>query len=141
MAQVVNNLPVKQETQETGSIPGSGIPCRRKLQPNPVFLTVKSHGQRSLVSAVCACMHGRTLQLCLTLCNPIDCSFSGSPNHGNLQTRILEWVAMLSSRGLSPPVTKPPTLISPALAGRFFTTVLPEKLCLLSIGSQRIGQN
>ena len=39
----------------------------------------------------------------LTLCNPIDGSPPGSPIPGILQARILEWVAMLSSRGPSPP--------------------------------------
>ena len=38
-------------------------------------------------------------QLCPTLCNPMDCSLPGSSVHGILQTRVLEWVAMLSSRG------------------------------------------
>ena len=42
-------------------------------------------------------------QLCLTLCNPIDCSLPGSSVHGIFQARILEWVAMPSSRGSSQP--------------------------------------
>ena len=33
-------------------------------------------------------------QLCLTLCNPMDCSLSGSSALGILQARILEWVAI-----------------------------------------------
>ena len=37
------------------------------------------------------------LQLCLILCNPLNCSRSGSSVHGILQARILEWVAMPSS--------------------------------------------
>ena len=37
------------------------------------------------------------------LCNPTDCGPPGSSVHGLLQTRILEWVAMPSSRGSSPP--------------------------------------
>ena len=32
--------------------------------------------------------------LCLTLCNPIDCSPPGSSVHGILQARILEWGAI-----------------------------------------------
>ena len=35
------------------------------------------------------------------LCNPMDCSPPGSSVHGILQARILEWVAMPSSRGSS----------------------------------------
>ena len=37
-------------------------------------------------------------RLCLTLCDPVDCSPLGSSVHGNLQPRILEWAAMPSSR-------------------------------------------
>ena len=36
-----------------------------------------------------------------TLCNPMDYSLPGSSVHGILQARILEWVAMCSSRGSS----------------------------------------
>ena len=45
----------------------------------------------------------KLLQLCLTLCDPMDCSPPGSSVHGILQARILEWVAMPSSRGSSQP--------------------------------------
>ena len=36
---------------------------------------------------------------CLTLCDPRDCSPSGTPVPGILQARILPWVGMPSSRG------------------------------------------
>ena len=36
----------------------------------------------------------KSLQLCPTLCDPIDGSSPGSPIPGILQARILEWVAM-----------------------------------------------
>ena len=42
-------------------------------------------------------------QLCLTLCNPKDCSPSVSSVHGTLQARILEWVTIPFSRGSSWP--------------------------------------
>ena len=65
-------------------------------------------------------MHAKSLQLCLTLHDPMDCSLPGSSVHrvtksetrltlcnsmdssvhGILQARILEWVAMPSSRDL-----------------------------------------
>ena len=51
----------------------------------------------------CACMHAKSFQLCLTLCNPLDHSPLGSSAHGILYARILEWVAMPSSRGSSWP--------------------------------------
>ena len=42
----------------------------------------------------------RVAQSCPTLCEPMDCSPPGSSAHGILQARrILEWVAMPTSRG------------------------------------------
>ena len=69
----------------------------------------------------CICMHARSFQSCPTLCNPMDCSLSGSSFHGILQARILEWVAVPSSRESFQPGTEPMSLMFPALAGRFFT--------------------
>ena len=43
------------------------------------------------------------VQSCPILCDPIDGSPPGSPVPGILQARILEWVAMPSSRGSSQP--------------------------------------
>ena len=48
-----------------------------------------------------ACVHAKSLQSCLTLCNPMDCSPPGSSVHGILRARILEWVVMPFSRGSS----------------------------------------
>ena len=42
-------------------------------------------------------------QSCPTLCNPMNCSPSGSSVHGILQARILEWVAIPFSRESSWP--------------------------------------
>ena len=47
------------------------------------------------------CMSAHSVVLCLTLCDPTDCSSPGSSVHGVLQARILEWVAMSFSRGSS----------------------------------------
>ena len=47
------------------------------------------------------CMQPKSFQSCLTLCDPMDCRPPGSSGHGISQARILEWVAMLSSRGSS----------------------------------------
>ena len=43
------------------------------------------------------------LQSCFTLCDPMDCSPPGSFVHGIFLARILEWIAMPSSRGSSQP--------------------------------------
>ena len=42
-------------------------------------------------------------QACPTLCDPINCSLPGSSVMGFFQARILEWVAISSFRGSSPP--------------------------------------
>ena len=47
-------------------------------------------------------MHAKLLQSCLILCHRMDCSPPGSSVHGILQVRILEWVAMPSSRDQDP---------------------------------------
>ena len=47
-------------------------------------------------------VHAKSLQSCLTPCDPMDCSPPGSSVHGILQARILEWVAMPSSRHSAP---------------------------------------
>ena len=47
------------------------------------------------------CLLVKSLQSCVTLCDPIDYSLPVSSVHGILQARILEWVSMLSSGGSS----------------------------------------
>ena len=42
-------------------------------------------------------------QLCWILCDPTEHSLPGSSVRGTLQARILEWIAMPSSRGSSQP--------------------------------------
>jgi len=52
----------------------------------------------------------------------VDHSLPDSSVHGLVQARILEWVAVSSSRGSFQPTLKlNPHLLSPALAGGFFT--------------------
>ena len=50
-----------------------------------------------------SCMHYKLLQSCLILCEPMDCSPLGSSVNGVLQARILEKVAIPSSKGSSWP--------------------------------------
>ena len=44
------------------------------------------------------CVRVLVAQLCLTLCDPMDCSPPGSSVHGISQARILEWVAISFSK-------------------------------------------
>ena len=57
-----------------------------------------------------------------TPCDPMDHSPPGSSVHGVLQARILEWAAMPPPVDLPDPGIELTPLMSPALAGRFFTT-------------------
>ena len=62
---------------------------------------------------------GLVIKSCRRLfCDPMDCSLPGASVHGILQARILEWVAISSSRGSSPPRDQTP--IS-CIEGGFFT--------------------
>ena len=73
-------------------------------KPTPVLLSGESHGQRILegcslwgckrVRYDLATAAAKSLQSCLTLCDPIDSSPPGSSIPGILQARILEWVAI-----------------------------------------------
>ena len=74
----------------------------------------------SVCVCVCVCVYiyiymkseSEAAQLCLTLCNSMDCRRPGSSIHGIFQTRILEWVAISFSRDLPDPGVEP---MSPAL--------------------------
>ena len=65
---------------------------------------------------------GESLQARPTLCNPMDHSLPGSSVHGILQARILEWVPRPPPGDLPDPGIEPASLMSPELAGGFFTT-------------------
>ena len=57
-----------------------------------------------------------------TLCNSTDWSLQGSSVQGILQARTLKWVASSSSPDFPKPGIEPTSLVSPALAGKFFPT-------------------
>ena len=61
-------------------------------------------------------MHAKSLQSCLTLCDPMDYSPPGSSVYGILQARILEWGAIPVSGEPSQPRDR--TWVS-LTAGRF----------------------
>ena len=68
------------------------------------------------------CLLTKSLQSCPALCNPMDCSPSGSSVHGSLKARILEWIAISFFRDSFPP--RDWTCVSwvSYIAGSFFTT-------------------
>ena len=75
----------------------------------------------------CACMYAKSLQSCPTLCDTMDCSPPGSFVQGSFQARILEWVAMPSSRGSSQPRDRTQVSCGSCIADGFFTTEPPRK--------------
>ena len=75
-----------------------------------------------------ACIHVKSFQLCPTLWDPTDCSPPGSSIQWILQARILDWVAMPSSKGFP----QPGDLIQVfCIAGRFFTIWATREVPLL----------
>ena len=89
----------------------SYLPTAYALQGKTCFPTIPT-------ACVCVCVCVKVTQLCLTLCNPMDCSLAGSSVHGILQERRLEWVPVPFSRGSSEP--RDQTQDS-CISGRFLT--------------------
>ena len=74
----------------------------------------------------CVCVH-TDAQSCLTLCILKNCSPSGSSVHEASQARILEWFPFPPLEDLPDPGVELVSLVSPSLAGGFFTTEPPGK--------------
>ena len=68
------------------------------------FFTRESPGKPIIYASAGLCLVALS---CLTLCDPMNWSLPGGSAHGFLQARILEWLAMPSSRGSSNPVIEP----------------------------------
>ena len=84
------------------------------------------------MTTVCA----ESLQLCPTLCDPMDCSPPGSSVCGILQAKILEWVECPPPGNLPNLGTEPASLMSCVLASRFFTTNATREVlavCMLNL--------
>ena len=81
-----------------------------------------------LCVCVCVCVYS-VAQSCLALCDPMDCSVA----HQAPLSMGFSWqenwsgLPLPSSGDLSNPEIEPASLVSPALAGRFFTTMPPGK--------------
>ena len=72
-------------------------PLSSQLFELQTFWKTKPHPQHRMIVFSC-CLVAKSSP---TLCDPMDCSPSGSSVPGTLQARILEWVAMSFSRGSS----------------------------------------
>ena len=70
------------------------FPCPPPPNKVPALEFLVSHSAWSEVLVI---------QVCLTLCHPVDCSLPGSSVHENFQARILKWITIPFSRGSSWP--------------------------------------
>ena len=111
----ITSWQIDQETMETvtdfiflGSKSTADGDCSHEIKRH-LFLGIK---------AMTNLKESEVSQLCLTLCNTIDCSLLCSSVHGIFQARILEWVAISFSSGSFQPRDR--TQVS-HIAGRLLT--------------------
>ena len=80
----------------------------------------RSHNWQITEMSILTHLPAKLLQLCPTLCDPMDCSLPGSSVHGILQARILGVGCHALLQAIFP--TQGLNLCLPALTGGFFTT-------------------
>ena len=73
-------------------------------------------------------MYVKSLQSCLSLCKPMDCSRQVPLSMGFSKQEYWSWLFCLPPEDVPYPGIKPVSLMSPALAGRFLPLALPGKL-------------
>ena len=91
---------------QTAKMPKSGdllsgrhvLKRKQRVALDSLLLVVQSV-KRWQYSVIQCMRHAKLLQSCPTLCSPMDHSPPGPYLHGILHARILEWVAVPSSRG------------------------------------------
>ena len=91
-----------------------------------------------------ASMHAQSLQLCPTLCDPVDRSRLGFSVHEIFLARILEWGAIPSSRGSFQPRDRTHVSYISCIAGIFFTAEPPGKpvtLIIKHVKKPTLGQS
>ena len=90
-------------------------------------------GTRCYYECVCVCAQS-IAQSCLTLCDPMDCSLSGSSVHGIFQARYWSRLPFPPPGDLSSPGIESASPVSPVLANRCFTTELPGNPVNILVG-------
>ena len=73
----------RRQPAEAGWQPEAELPIQAHFSPSTVNLKTQA-----------AALAAKSLQSCLTLCDPTDGSLPGSPVPGILQVRTLEWIAI-----------------------------------------------
>ena len=77
------------------NVHSSTVHISPKLEAPQISINSKKDKWNTVNTCV---LHGKLLQLCSTLCNSTDYNLRCPSVHGILQARILEWVAISSSR-------------------------------------------
>ena len=80
------DLPNPEIEPGSPALQADSLPSEAQGKPGMDFVIVND-----------AAATAKSLQSCPTLCDPVDGSPPGSPVHGILQARILEWVAITFS--------------------------------------------
>ena len=106
--------------------PGVAIGGNDPYPNHTVFHLLPPPLQFTRLNLVCACVCSVT-QLCLTLCDLMDCSPPGYSVYGISQARIFERAGTSHSRAFCRLRDQTASLASPTLAGGFFTTAPPGK--------------
>ena len=99
--QVVNAITVHSSGKGTVQISILKFPkswCWKQNSVSYCSPNLFCHGILPLHAAAAAAAAAKSLQLCPTLCDPIDSSPPGPPIPGILQARTLEWVAISFSK-------------------------------------------
>ena len=89
------------------------FPISSYRDTNPIMGTPSSWPHLNLIISP-----SESRSVCLTPCDPMDCSPPGFSFHEIIQARILEWVASPFARGSSQPRDQTQVF---RIAGRFFT--------------------
>ena len=94
---VAKETPLSMDFPKQEYWSGFPFPTRGDL-PNPGIKPVSPLVSPALADGIkfyiYICATAKSLQLCLTLCDPVDGSPPGSPVPGVLQARTLRWVAI-----------------------------------------------
>ena len=99
----------------------AGFPSSQRRQPIRLHRPWDSPGKNTGEGChfLLLCMkvknESEVAQSCQTVCDPMGCSLPGSSVHGILQARVLEWIAISSSRGCFQPTPRG----TPACRGTF----------------------
>ena len=81
------------------NLKGKGLDCF-------ILCVCRDHCRIPLHPAAAAAAAAKSLQSCLTLRDPMDCSLLGSSVHGIFQARVLEWGAIAFSDPFILPIYK-----------------------------------